>query len=171
LAYSPVSGDRKSGMPADVEMPAPVCMHVSFTAHSCGSALHTKTTIFFALPSLMYCARASVVRCFNVNGRVDGSTIVDSSLPILRTLPACPRFLFLGRFLSALSLRRGFSTCARYSWRLRPMVEGLRGRKRYKSTIMGPVSCATVLQWSGTFDTFYGGCACLQELEIISIRP
>lgn len=103
-------------------MPAPVCTRVSpefpYERH-----ILTKTTIFLALPSLMYCASASVDRCFSVNGRVDGSTMVDSSLPILRTRPACPRFLFLGRFLSALSLRRGFSSFARYSWRLRPMME------------------------------------------------
>lgn len=115
-------------MPADVEMPAPVC--VALAQHVCfGLAMSpTSTTIFFAFPSLIYCASASVDRALSVKGRFLGSTMVDSSLPILRTLPAWPLFLFFGRLLSALSLRRGWSSCAfwRNSWRWRPILEFMR---------------------------------------------
>lgn len=64
LEYSPVLGDLKSGIPAEVDMPAPVI-----------------TTIRFARPSWIYSAMPLTSRDERVLGGSFGS-ICDCSLPI-----------------------------------------------------------------------------------------
>lgn len=79
-----MSGDRKSGIPAEVEIPAPVCQvrHEQAISRSSGLTL-TITTIFFARPSLMNLATDSTVRLSSVSGGVFSSTGVEASWPIM----------------------------------------------------------------------------------------
>lgn len=99
--------------------PCPYLSMVSMRSQP-GLSWHlTMTTIFCARPTWIYCARASNVRAFSVCGGVFGSTIVDSSLPILPFLP-------LPRPFSA--LRQGLFCCA--CWRcglcFRPILKDWR---------------------------------------------
>lgn len=66
-----MSGDLKSGIPAEVEMPAPVM-----------------TTMRFGWPSLMYSANPDRERDERVRGGVLGS-ICEFSWPIFRGLFRC----------------------------------------------------------------------------------
>lgn len=81
LAYNPVSGDLKSGIPALVLIPAP-----------------TMTAIVRALPSRMYSAMPSRFLVVRTVGGTDSSTGLLSSCPILKKWPGLCR----GRYDPAL---------------------------------------------------------------------
>ena len=80
LVYKPVSGDRKSGMPADVLIPAPVYEYQSVTAwHLQLGIVDTITTIFLARPFRISDATASRERSERVSGETFSSTRVELS--------------------------------------------------------------------------------------------
>jgi hypothetical protein len=68
-----------------------LCLHRSSTGEQNegeeSKGMLTMTTIRFARPSLMYCAKASTVRAFKVCAGASASTILDSPLPIFARFP------------------------------------------------------------------------------------
>lgn len=82
FAYRPVSGDRKSGIPAEVLIPAPtygVALRPSHNSNEKKEERLTMTTIFFARPSLINLATESSDLSFSFCGGVFLSTTADCS--------------------------------------------------------------------------------------------
>lgn len=82
-----MSGERKSGMPAEVLIPAPTCHHhrqlyAGETRGDLGTC-HTMTTMRRTSFSFIYLATASIFRASSTEGGVSSSTTVDVSLPML----------------------------------------------------------------------------------------
>lgn len=108
-------------MPAEVDIPAPVCNPFSYSSKALLSGRkfgRTMTTILFALPFLMYLATDSIVRDSSVSGGMLSSIGVEESCPILKNRRKPP--------FHDLSF---FCACWRWGLCLRPMVAAIRRKK------------------------------------------